>query len=134
MACLHSNLNMTGQDFCPRTSRHRPASFCDHELAVPKRVALSTLQISLHGPEQRKYPTGFSVCSPLHLMYSSLPCDTSSQQCNNDFLKCVERPFPCTFRWSLKLFTAAHILGVKAGLLNSLLPPLFWLLFTVANF
>lgn len=69
----------------------------------------------MHGTEQKKYSTGFCVCSPLHLMYSSLPWDTSSQQCNDDFLKCVERPFPCAFRWSLKLFIAAHILGVKAG-------------------
>lgn len=82
-------------------------------LLSPKRSGLVPAS-NKHGPKQRNYPAGFCVCSPLHLMYSSSPYDTSSQQCNVDFLKCVEHPFPCAFRWPLKLFTAAHILGAKA--------------------
>lgn len=96
---------MTGQVHCPRTNRHRPTCLWSWTFCPQNRVALSQLQTSMHELEQRKYPTGFHVCSPLRLMYSSSPYDTSSQQCNADFLKCVERPFLCAFTWPLKLST-----------------------------
>lgn len=132
MACLHSNWKMTGQSHCPRTNRHRPTSVYDHELAIPKTEwPCPSFKQACLGLSRGNIPQAF-VYSLLHLVYSSSPYDTTSQQCN-DFLKCVERSCPCAFRWSLKLSPAAHILRVKAGAPKVSATILHWLLFTFSK-
>jgi len=114
MACLHSNLNMTGQVHCPRTNRHRPTYIYSHELPVPKTVALSSLQT------KRAHAWAEEIPHRLLCLLTSTSCILPHLMTHHHsnammtFKMFRKSPFPCAFRWSLQLLTAAHALHVKA--------------------